>query len=184
MKRSLIAFLGVVFMALVFIAGLHYLLHIGLSVFKYPLSEGDLRAVYLPLTAFFYTSQIVSQIAFMLILAWQISRAFCFWKVLKASICYAQFWYAITLMISSAGVFANIITWWYRLVFSGDRYGYYTTWPSAAAAIITLASLGSIYCAIWQTKSKRRAVIVTGIILAVTLALSVGAEELVKSRLE
>lgn len=134
----------------------------GLSVFDVIPSSGDTDAVYLPLTAFGYVSQIVASMCLFVLLNWQLSKAFTPRlprdpHPLRVLLHQNMFYWSYFIMVYCVFVFANKIDWTLRLVFDADRYGYYTTRPATSSVIIALSCLGLVYASIWQTNDARAA---------------------------
>ena len=140
--------------------------------------RGDLRAVYLPLTAFAYTAQMVSVTALIAILNWQISRVFHLThdarkegKKLNLHK-HMPMYFAGSFAVILAGVADNKAGWWIKLVFGNDRYGYYSKEPAVAALVVALGALICICATIWQIKGKKTSLLVTLSVALLVLFLS------------
>jgi len=160
--RKYLTFIGVLACNSFLLWGIYYLTSTGLSVFDVIPSSGDKTAVYLPLTAFGYVSQIVASVCLFVLLNWQLSKAFTPRQPrephpLRILLHENMFYWSYFIMVYCVFVFANKIDWTLRLVFDADRYGYYTTRPATSSVIIALSCLGLVYASIWQTNDARTA---------------------------
>lgn len=156
------------------ISGLGYAVH---DVKHLPM-RGDLRAVYLPLTAFSYTAHMITTSAVIFMLNWQITRVFYMTheaRKMGAKLDlhrHKPIYFAASLILVFAGAGYNKLGWWVKLVFGNDRYGYFSVAPSVASLICTMGAIGMICASLWQIKGRRRALILTGLLFLVTLKLS------------
>lgn len=171
----------------------YYLTSAGLAIFDVIPSSGDTDAVYLPLTAFGYVSQITASVILFVLLNWQLSKAFPpptprdlpllkklprevrkIIQAVRVLLHENMFYWSYFIMVYCVFVFANKIDWTLRLLFDADRYGYYTTRPATSSVIIALSCLGLIYASIWQTSSakvaRRYTILCSGLVLVLACA--------------
>lgn len=170
--RSFLTFLSVLAFNSIFLWALYVATSSGFTEFKVHPSGGDLKAVYLPLTTFGYVAQVVASVFLFVLLNWQVSKAFDAPHPIKTLLHDTRFYWFYFLMIFCVFVFANKIDWTLRLVFGGDRYGYYTTRPATTSFIIALSCLGLMFVSLWQTNGWPMAKRVTAASTVITFALA------------
>lgn len=173
MMRQISIFCAVTVCNLLFVTLIYFGLVNGFSGLTVEPNFGDLDAVYLPLTAFGYTFQIFGLVAVMAVMNW-----FVFFGIKHVGwpiIGQLRFIYTYSILVLSAAVFANKVDWWFRLVFGSDRYGYYTTRPTAASILATLGCLGIIFVSVSQNYNLKVGAKFTAVVTAILLILSSAA---------
>lgn len=135
----------------------------------------DPDGLYIALTAFGYTAEILAVCFAMLAVTVQMSRALSdisLWRQIVRSIPFIN---AFAVLVLSGALFANKVDWWARLMFSGDKYGYYTTRPAVTAILATCACIAMISVSLRWSFSPKVARITTPAISVFILIVSLGA---------
>jgi len=153
--------------------GPYLALKYGLMGFKDP------DGLYISLTAFSYTAEIIAVCFAMLAVTVQMSRALRdrdLWRQAMTSIPFIN---AFSVLVLSGALFANKLDWWVRLMFSGDKYGYYTTRPSVTAILATCACIAMISVSLRWSYSPKVARLATPAVSAIILIASLIAAKFV-----
>jgi len=176
MMRSALYFILVLCVNGILFWGVYFIGSHALSVFEAP------PGLFMPLTAFAYTAQIVALALTMAVMNLQIARSieqgavglsFVKRRVrLTTLMSTLRFIFAVCLLWLCASVFSNKVIWLWSLLFEADKFGYDETGPSMSAISSVFGLLGLMSISYVWTFGERLALWLTALSFFVILTLA------------